>query len=350
MPYGSSGGGTFRPLNGNDILIRPLRAPPFLLSGAHPSDHEDTAPAEAGSAIGEILVRGTAVTPGYHRKTSSTHTAFEGGYLRTGDIGSLDRDGGLRVLGRCKDFVVRKGRGVLLSDIDAVLARHPAIIECKTVAHGTSGGGRGHLRLRHVGAHLGSSRLARRTAGPGASRPARRRGYLAPRAGRRHPTDLLQSIASDRLQDEIVDALTARKFRRTFRTKKARCGARPGGDPRPWPAAVLHLLGLRPSPDRRRAGACRARGAGRVARRRSPGRVDAGEGQHHLHRCPCDRERTLAGPLLILFRRGRAGSPRIGCVVARELQVWACMADGGPSAPVRGNRGAGGGVASLPPA
>ena len=215
-PYGSSCGGTLKPLNGTDILIRPLRAPPSLLSGVHPSDHEDAAPDEARPAIGEILVRGAAVTPGYHRKTGSTHTAFEGGYFRTGDIGSLDRDGGLRVLGRCKDFVVRKGRGVLLSDIDAVLAQHPAIIECKTVADGNSGGGQ---RITSVCV---------------ASEPALDlHAWLAERVGAawlpdqvvfaaalpRGPggeisTDLLQSIAGNRLQDEIVGALTARKFRR----------------------------------------------------------------------------------------------------------------------------------------
>ena len=343
-PYGSSGGGTLKPLNGTDILIRPLRAPPSLLSGVHPSDHEDAAPDEAGPAIGEILVRGAAVTPGYHRKTGSTHTAFEGGYFRTGDIGSLDRDGGLRVLGRCKDFVVRKGRGVLLSDIDAVLAQHPAIIECKTVADRNSGGGQ---RITSVCV---------------ASEPALDlHAWLAERVGAawlpdqvvfaaalpRGPggeisTDLLQSIAGNRLQDEIVGALTARKFRRNPPHKEGAlrelvqeailghgplrfftfwgCGPRRTAD-EPEIAALAALGELldaaRPAPWMRAEVSIIFTDAHATAN---------GHSQDHSSS---------------YFGGGRTGSTRVGRIVhTRVAGVGVARPDGGSGAPIRGNGGA----------
>ena len=58
---------------------------------------------------GEVLVRGTHVMRGYHGREDLTAAAFEDGWFRTGDLGSLDEDGALTLTGRKKEIIVTAG-------------------------------------------------------------------------------------------------------------------------------------------------------------------------------------------------------------------------------------------------
>ena len=58
---------------------------------------------------GEILIKGIGVFAGYHNNPQATEQAFEDGYFRTGDLGSLDKDGFLTITGRKKDLLVTAG-------------------------------------------------------------------------------------------------------------------------------------------------------------------------------------------------------------------------------------------------
>ena len=58
---------------------------------------------------GEVLVRGTHVMRGYHGREDLTAEAFEEGWFRTGDLGSLDEDGALTLTGRKKEIIVTAG-------------------------------------------------------------------------------------------------------------------------------------------------------------------------------------------------------------------------------------------------
>lgn len=82
-----------------------------------------------GDGVGEILVRGAMVTPGYFEDPAATAAALEAGWLRTGDLGRLDEDGALHVAGRRSDLVVSGGENVHPAEVEAVLLAHPAVAD-----------------------------------------------------------------------------------------------------------------------------------------------------------------------------------------------------------------------------
>jgi acyl-CoA synthetase (AMP-forming)/AMP-acid ligase II len=88
---------------------------------------------------GEIVVRGPSVIRQYGGGGGSE--AFFGDWLRTGDVGYLDEDGYLFIVGRTKELIKRGGLSVYPAEVDNVLMSHPAVAEAVTfsVAHPTLG-------------------------------------------------------------------------------------------------------------------------------------------------------------------------------------------------------------------
>ena len=90
---------------------------------------------EQGNALpseqeGEIQLRGVTVTPGYWRRDDLTQEAFTpDGWLRTGDLGNIDRDGFLHISGRIKEIVIRGGENIAPIEIENVAYRHPSVKE-----------------------------------------------------------------------------------------------------------------------------------------------------------------------------------------------------------------------------
>jgi fatty-acyl-CoA synthase len=78
---------------------------------------------------GEILTRGYLVMEGYWDDAERTAAAVEGGWMRTGDLGTLDEEGWLRITGRVKDMVIRGGENVYPREIEEFLYAHPKILE-----------------------------------------------------------------------------------------------------------------------------------------------------------------------------------------------------------------------------
>ena len=76
---------------------------------------------------GEIVVRGDVVAPGYFDGEHESASAFEDGWFRTGDLGRLDDDGYLYLLGRRDDTVSRGGVAISLVALEEALEAHPSV-------------------------------------------------------------------------------------------------------------------------------------------------------------------------------------------------------------------------------
>ncbi len=79
---------------------------------------------------GEIWVQGPTVARGYWRNPEATQAAFRDGWLRTGDVGSMDRDGYLTVTDRLKDLIIRGGENISPTEVEAEILRVPGIQDC----------------------------------------------------------------------------------------------------------------------------------------------------------------------------------------------------------------------------
>lgn len=85
------------------------------------------------SQLGEVVVRGETVMPGYWRNPSATASAVKDGWLYTGDMGVLDEDGFLTLKDRSKDLIISGGSNIYPREVEEVLLMHPAILEATVV-------------------------------------------------------------------------------------------------------------------------------------------------------------------------------------------------------------------------
>jgi fatty-acyl-CoA synthase len=88
----------------------------------------------APGATGEICTRGYLVMQGYLGDPEATGAAIDaGGWLHTGDLGSMDERGYCRIQGRIKEMIIRGGENIYPREIEAVLLSHPAVAEAAVV-------------------------------------------------------------------------------------------------------------------------------------------------------------------------------------------------------------------------
>ena len=86
---------------------------------------EDVAAGEAG----ELLVRGPQVMKGYLGNEAATSAAIEDGWLRTGDVATVDGDGWFAIVDRIKELIKVSGFQVAPAELEAVLLTHPAVAD-----------------------------------------------------------------------------------------------------------------------------------------------------------------------------------------------------------------------------
>jgi acyl-CoA synthetase (AMP-forming)/AMP-acid ligase II len=94
-------------------------------------DEEDN-PLPDGEA-GEICVRSEVVMAGYWQNSEANAQTLKGGWLHTGDVGSLDAEGFLTLKDRTKDMIISGGTNIYPREIEEVLLRHPAVLEVAVV-------------------------------------------------------------------------------------------------------------------------------------------------------------------------------------------------------------------------
>ena len=82
---------------------------------------------------GELWIRGPMVVPGYWANPEATKKGFVAGYWLSGDIGSVDAEGFVRVFDRAKDMLNRGGFKVYSVEVENVLLDHPAVVESAIV-------------------------------------------------------------------------------------------------------------------------------------------------------------------------------------------------------------------------
>src|SRR5690606_29257995 len=70
---------------------------------------------------------------GYWNREQETRNAIRDGWLRTGDLGTLDADGYLTVVGRSKDMIISGGENVYAAEVEARLAENGAILESAVI-------------------------------------------------------------------------------------------------------------------------------------------------------------------------------------------------------------------------
>jgi len=84
---------------------------------------------QAPGASGEVAIRGASVIDGYANNPEANLKSFTDGWFRTGDLGALDSDRYLSLIGRIKEMINRGGEKIAPREIDDVLLQHPAVSE-----------------------------------------------------------------------------------------------------------------------------------------------------------------------------------------------------------------------------
>lgn len=86
---------------------------------------------------GELLVRGRPVFPGYWADDEATRRVLDGGWLHTGDLGEIDDEGFIRVLGRMHEvFVTAGGKRIAPTALEEHIRAHPLVSHCMVVGDG----------------------------------------------------------------------------------------------------------------------------------------------------------------------------------------------------------------------
>jgi len=107
-----------------DAVVSVGRPHPAVELGVFDDDDRPVPPGD----VGAVCLRSPATMTGYWRDPEATRAAYTAdGYVRTGDLGWVDAQGRLRLVGRSKEMYVRGGYNVYPVEVEGVLSTHPAV-------------------------------------------------------------------------------------------------------------------------------------------------------------------------------------------------------------------------------
>lgn len=84
-------------------------------------------------ATGEIAIKGPHVMLGYWQRPEETSSVLKDGWFITGDIGFMDEEGFIKIVDRKKDMILVSGFNVYPNEVEEILAKHPAVLDCAVV-------------------------------------------------------------------------------------------------------------------------------------------------------------------------------------------------------------------------
>jgi fatty-acyl-CoA synthase len=90
-------------------------------------------PADAAT-MGEVVMRGNNVMKGYFQDPAATAQAFASGWFHSGDLGVVHPDGYIELRDRKKDIIISGGENISTIEVEHVVVKHPAVLECAVVA------------------------------------------------------------------------------------------------------------------------------------------------------------------------------------------------------------------------
>lgn len=94
-----------------------------------------------GKGVGEVLTRGPHIMLGYFRNPQETAKVLDqDGWLRTGDLGAIDEQGRLHILGRSKELIIRGGFNIYPPEVEAALNEHPKVVQSAVIGRRTDTG------------------------------------------------------------------------------------------------------------------------------------------------------------------------------------------------------------------
>ncbi len=86
-----------------------------------------------GKQVGEIIVKGDTITPGYWNLPEETRNTIKDGWLYTGDLATIDPEGYVQIVDRKKDMIITGGENVYSVEVENVLYMHPAVLEAAVI-------------------------------------------------------------------------------------------------------------------------------------------------------------------------------------------------------------------------
>ncbi|WP_206211981.1 AMP-binding protein [Wenzhouxiangella sp. XN24] len=122
---------TMQPTSSDEVFSGTIGLPlPSTEVAIRNDDGQDVAPGEPG----ELCVRGPQVMKGYWQRPEATEQVmYPDGFLRTGDIATMDAQGFFRIVDRKKDMILVSGFNVFPNEVENVVALHPEVIEAACI-------------------------------------------------------------------------------------------------------------------------------------------------------------------------------------------------------------------------
>jgi len=119
--------------SGEEIDFRVSAGLPAMLIDVSIVDEEMNHLPHDGHSVGEVVARSPALTAGYSKNPEASETLWRGGWLHTGDIGTVDTNGYLHVLDRSKDVIKTGGEWISSIGLEDIILGNPAISECAVI-------------------------------------------------------------------------------------------------------------------------------------------------------------------------------------------------------------------------